>query len=104
MTSPVSAIEADYRKTLADIQSWHKRLDAPGSALALSHGQIGHVLEVARQAEALRRENAELREALQNLMGCYDTPLSRRRFPPDEFMKEALDIARALLGGSENAE
>lgn len=57
---------------------------------------------VGAKLEALQRENAELREALQNLMGCYDTPLSRRRFPPDDFMSEALSIARALLGG-ENA-
>jgi len=31
-----------------------------------------------------------LKEALQNVMGIYNTPLSRRRFPPDEFMKECL--------------
>jgi len=37
------------------------------------------------------------KDALKNLMGIYDTPLSRRRFPQDDFMKEALDTARALL-------
>lgn len=36
-------------------------------------------------------------EALQNVMGVYDTPLSRRRFPPDDFMNEALASARAAL-------
>lgn len=31
-----------------------------------------------------------LKEALQNVMGVYNTPLSWRRLPPDEFMKECL--------------
>lgn len=58
---------------------------------------------LAREAEAMKREIADLREAIQNLMGCYDTPLSRRRFPPDDFMSEALSLARALLS-KESAE
>lgn len=70
---------------------------------ACSPVAMREVLALARQAEALKREKTEMKEALQNLMGCYDTPLSRRRFPPDDFMKEALNIARALLGG-ENAD
>lgn len=54
---------------------------------------------------ALAAENSKverLREALQNMMGVYDTPLSRRRFPPDDFMTEALVIARAALKETEH--
>jgi hypothetical protein len=40
---------------------------------------------------------AVLRDALKNMMGAYDTPLSRRRFPPDEFMQAALESGRAAL-------
>jgi hypothetical protein len=47
--------------------------------------------------EALQRRVEELEAALQNMMGVYDTTLSRRRFPPDEFMKEAIETARAAL-------
>jgi len=47
--------------------------------------------------EILAAENARLREALQNMIGVYDTPLSRRRFPQDDFMKEAIQTARAAL-------
>lgn len=46
------------------------------------------------------RRVQELEDALKNLMGAYDTPLSRRRFPPDDFMKESLSIARDVLAGS----
>lgn len=45
----------------------------------------------------------DLLAALQNLMGVYDTPLSRRRFPQDDFMREALENARSVIrkaGGS----
>lgn len=45
-------------------------------------------------------QSAEIKmllEALQNIMGCYDTPVSRRRYPPDEFMNEALKEAREVL-------
>jgi hypothetical protein len=49
------------------------------------------------QAESASVREVELEEALKNLMGIYDTPVSRRRYPQDQFMKEALDIARAAL-------
>lgn len=49
------------------------------------------------------RRVQELEDALKNLMGAYDTPLSRRRFPPDDFMKEALSIARDVLARSTEA-
>jgi hypothetical protein len=56
-------------------------------AVALTHSQ----------AESASVREVELEEALKNLMGIYDTPVSRRRYPQDQFMKEALDIARAAL-------
>jgi hypothetical protein len=49
------------------------------------------------QSAAVRDEVETLRDALKNLLGVYDTPLSRRRFPQDDFMKEAIETARAAL-------
>ena len=60
-----------------------------------------------RRAEAAEAKVKRVREALQNVMGCYDTPLSRRRYPPDAFMTEAIDTARTTLastGGEHHAE
>lgn len=51
----------------------------------------------APKVDLVDREQ-HLEDALCNLMGIYDTPLSRRRFPPDDFMNEALTFARDLLG------
>ncbi len=36
-------------------------------------------------------------EALENLLGAFDTPISRRRLEKDEFALEALKVARAAL-------
>jgi hypothetical protein len=41
--------------------------------------------------------NTKLIEALQNLMGLYDTPVERMRRGDDEFYKEAMQIARQAL-------
>lgn len=78
---------------------------------ACSPDRMSSILAEARKAEALKREIAEkdariaaLEDALRNMMGCYDTPLSRRRFPPDDFMNEALTIARTLLNGGSDAQ
>jgi hypothetical protein len=41
------------------------------------------------------------------MLGAYDTPVSRRRFPPDDFMKEATQSARdalAALTAARNTE
>lgn len=35
--------------------------------------------------------------ALQNMMGAFDTPIRRRKFPDDAFIKEAIESARAVL-------
>jgi hypothetical protein len=53
--------------------------------------------KVRDENRALTEERDRLREALQNMLGVYDTPLSRRRFPQDEFMKEAIATARAAI-------
>lgn len=62
---------------------------------------------MANDCNDAQAEVKRMREALQNVMGCYDTPLSRRRFPPDGFMTEAINTARTALastGGEHNAE
>lgn len=62
---------------------------------------------MANDCNDAQAEVKRLREALQNVMGCYDTPLSRRRFPPDGFMKEAINTARTALastGGEHHAD
>jgi hypothetical protein len=56
--------------------------------------------EAIARAEAAEADVKRLREALQNVMGCYDTPLSRRRFPPDGFMTEAINTARTALAST----
>lgn len=44
------------------------------------------------------QNNEKLIEALQNLMGLYDTPVERmRRGDNDEFYKETMQIARDAL-------
>ncbi|MBA8838118.1 Lar family restriction alleviation protein [Ochrobactrum sp. RH2CCR150] len=55
--------------------------------------------KLIQQVIAIEAKLTEALEALQNLMGCYDTPLSRRRFPLDDFMKEAVHTARTVLDG-----
>lgn len=51
----------------------------------------------------LRLSERILREALQNMMGAFDNPLSRRRYPPDDFMQECIRSARAALERHEHA-
>lgn len=41
-----------------------------------------------------------LRDALQNMLGVYDTPLSRRRFPLDDFMREVISTSHEALRAS----
>lgn len=47
---------------------------------------------------ALRADRDQLCEALQNMMGAFDTPLRRLRMP-GEFQDEAIASARAALAG-----
>lgn len=60
----------------------------------------GAVKEDAIKQWNTRAADNALVEALQNMLGAYDTPVSRRRFPPDEFMKEAIASARAALSAA----
>lgn len=73
-------------------------------AIDVAESAAGHLRHRAEAAEA---EVKQLREALQNMMGIYDTPLSRRRMQPDAFMTEALNTARTALdstGGEHYAD
>lgn len=78
--------------------TWYRQNDDFGSMLhkaAYDYADktTGELPKAVDNGEETRR----LREALQNVMGVYDTPLSRRRFPPDNFMNEALASARSAL-------
>lgn len=53
----------------------------------------GQAMKIKSEAEQI----IMLKEALQNIMGIYNTPLSRRIFPPDDFMKECLMSAEDAL-------
>lgn len=73
------------------------------AAFAMSNCECGadeacrNLVAAEARATAAEERLKEATDAIRNLMGIYDTPLSRRRFPPDGFMKEALEIARAFL-------
>lgn len=56
--------------------------------------------------ECLTKEQMfnELRDAVANLLGFYDTPISRRRFPQDAWMKEAIEHARKALAAAKRNE
>ncbi|WLS01694.1 hypothetical protein [Shinella oryzae] len=76
-----------------------------------SPDRMRDVLALARQAEALQRENAEWRSIVSDLirahaegpglLDCMDNAGNRYT---SQFLADALSRARALLGGSENAE
>jgi Lar family restriction alleviation protein len=53
--------------------------------------------DLSAQIKALEKERTILLDALQNMMGVYDTPVSRRRYPPDDFMIEALKSGRSAI-------
>ena len=96
---------ADAKTAWAECDELRKRLDIGPhgeDAVDVAESAADHFRNRAEEAEA---EVKRLREALQNVMGCYDTPLSRRRFPPDVFMTEAIITARQALastGGEHN--
>ncbi|MDP9590636.1 UNVERIFIED_ORG: hypothetical protein J2W19_003200 [Shinella zoogloeoides] len=123
MTSPVSAIEA-IEKAMEGVThgDWYlagKLTIRHASPVGGTHGWIGkvnwqngeanaayitacspdsmrEVLALARQAEALQRENAELRSMLER---CAPAERSKSWLPVPLW-----NDARALLGGSEHAE
>ena len=43
----------------------------------------------------------ELYDALKNVVGCFDTPIMRRRIGADSFALEALQIARDTIAKAE---
>jgi len=135
MTSPASAVEA-IEKAPNRIQGMVRSIDQyrnsdPKAVADGSYAQVLYALtddkhdilvlwdfanEAARQAEALQRENAELREALKPFAECApewegesdslhvffewnDESAPVPSLPVADFFR-----ARALLGGSENAE
>jgi hypothetical protein len=73
------------------VDVYHATAQDPVHVIALA------ILSERNSHASLIEERDRLREALQNVLGVYDTPVSRRRFPQDEFMKEAIAIARAAL-------
>ncbi|WP_318913422.1 hypothetical protein [Shinella zoogloeoides] len=102
----------------------HIKVDATGLSPAVASAYVFGFDEaakaiaeiIARQAEALQRENAELREALKpfsTIAGRFCDETSRRLKPDDHnvwgYGDDTLTYgdfrrARALLGGSEDAE
>jgi hypothetical protein len=52
---------------------------------------------MASQVTEAQAQVARMREALENMVGFYDTPVSWRRYPQDTDMKEACRIARTAL-------
>jgi hypothetical protein len=67
------------------------------TAIADAANEASTLQAHARENERLRKERDKCRNALANMMGAYDTPLSRRRFPPDEFREECLKSGREAL-------
>lgn len=51
---------------------------------------------LAQENKELKEENKLLREALQNLLGAFNTPIQRRR-GITSFQQEALDIAEKII-------
>lgn len=91
---------------MRDKDGFTVRLNAVPAPTDARHEPYEHkTAHFRNRAEEAEAEVKRLREALQNVMGCYDTPLSRRRFPPDVFMTEAIITARQALastGGEHN--
>lgn len=52
----------------------------------------------------LERERDTYRDALRNMMGAFDNAVSRRRYPPDDFMKECIKSGRDALASDRQRE
>ena len=59
--------------------------------------------EAAARILELEADNAILVEAMQNMMGAFDTPIARRKIP-GAFAKEARNTAKALLSKIDTGE
>lgn len=74
------------------------RLDALASAL-----DKGHVVTASTTVRQAACEIEELREALENMMGAFDTPISRRRISGDLAVAARLS-GRAALANTHSEE
>lgn len=129
MTSPVSAIEAiekaldEFDREVQEQLSAESERAGLWEELDVNASDLREVLALARQAEALQRENAEkdarialLRESLLGFEHACEQLAATRSLEIYTAMidggqaREFLELdnarrrARALLGGSENAE
>ena len=118
MTSPVSGIEAiekamdEFDREVDDALSSESERADLWNDIEVSASDLREVLALARQAEALQRENVELREALEPFAAIADQLPIRSVGVPDhkplwgydgvELSYGDFRRARALLGG-ENA-
>jgi len=119
--------DLNYVASFADFMTFHgptRNLENARYIATCSPDRMREVLALARQAEALQRENAGLREALSPSGETKAAYIGEFRFPytvwdphgefeithnvavPWTTIKEIMAAirARALLGGSENAE
>ena len=110
--------DLNYVASFADFMTFHgptRNLENARYIAACNPVAMREVLALARQAEALQRENAELREALKPFADHIDEmkfDLDNKGNPvPDHYLVGWVYVtcgdfrrARALLGGSENAE
>lgn len=108
MGENVSHIE----ETLHNAKEFVRSLTGPDDEIAnaviaeIDKAMLESLPALARQAEALQRENAEkdariakLREALADSLSSFRCTQNADRYPADHWCRRA----RALLGGSENA-
>lgn len=102
MTSPVSAIEA--------IERFERAVRANGYRTCDDHTEAEYqaakadVLALARQAEALQRENAEKNAEIAKLRGSLSEILeTAEQYWANPAEISEITRARALLGESENA-
>ena len=58
-------------------------------------------LYAALASPPVSERERELEGALANLLGAFDTPIARRRLPPTDFSRAAIDQARALTAQPE---
>ena len=75
------------------------------------HGGIwsGKLYPIAQIADVQESENnarlisaaPELLEALQNIMGLYDTPIERRKRQNDSFYSDSINFARKAISKAE---
>ena len=60
------------------------------------YGREAAIILAALASPPVSERERELEGALRNLLGAFDTPIARRRLPPTDFSRAAIDQARAL--------